>query len=1266
MSVTTPMIFAQEPGAQTTAADMYEHSIELYERGQLLESKELLLQIDLVQLNASQRADVRRLNERIDAEIQNMPLNDLRLLKAELALSRSDYRGAASGLQAVIDSPESTPEQRAEAERMMADVDQAQGVLEDIVPQLLSAAITDFEAGRYDEAKKSLDTIYSSGVTLTLDQQNQLNAYLGRILELEAIRGASFRGDAMSWEEAQAAVDARNDALAAQPVIERAAEPRRVIESQPAVVEISTAAESGIQNVSREVTNASAGFTSNASREANTGSGAVMAYQPGPGSSPGVREILENGTETTVPAPVVPEPVVPEPIIEETTDAVEEMVDNAANAAAEMMDDASDVVTEVVELDGSVSGTAGAAMNNANTAMNNASTTSGSGNFSQPDLVEQARRAEINALLANAESLKSQGQWQAALAAYDQILSIDPTNQAAQVGQAEAQMRTNEGALLDPTIQDDQLVAEQLRVEFNNLLSQAEQRRSEGDFIGASDMVAQATIILDQGRRNLSVTEYEAMSQQAMDMRVQIDQGREQAQLNEARARENEIKIQRAEQQLALEKERARRIAEKIDNIRRLQRAQKYDEALLELDALLFMDRGNPVAIALKEVIEDLQVMRRYDAIERDQNQRIANESIRLFESTRFPKDIVEYPEDWPVLTVRRSDGIAFLDTETDRRVWNSLANARVPVNFQGHELGDVVNYIAEVASINVDVDWKALESEFIDRHHAVNLRLDDSVPMRVVLDRVLAQLGEDDDARPQYAIRDGILTISTKEKLQRNPVTHVYDIRDLLVEVPYFDDAPDLSLDSILDNSSERDFNDRLFGEGDGEDYDRGRMGREDMIEKIREILTTTIDPRSWQMNGGDVGVIQELNGNLIITTTTRNHRDISNLLAKLREIRSLQISVESRFLLVNEDFFEQIGFDVDIFWGGAAFNRDARVDDNLLPSDLFVDPRNNTPQSRPQRQYISLFDLRGRFDGAGNPIFDANNRQVLEEVLPDAGVFELGRDTFTPWSLQQDTLGMAESLLGADAASFAGAALGRSPALSYAISYLDEIQVDLLIKATQADRRNIQLTAPKLTFFNGQRAFVQVTTSQFFVSDLQPVVGDSSAGFDPQLNTVREGVVLDVEGTVSADRRYVTMTVLTSLAKILDIQTTAVPIVVGGNVVSSDDPNSILSQTAFIERPVIQITRVNTTVTVPDKGTIMLGGQSIRNDIEIETGVPVLSKIPIINRFFTNRLTTTEERTLLILLRPTVIIQQENEELLFPGLQDAVRNSGSFTPGF
>ena len=64
------------------------------------------------------------------------------------------------------------------------------------------------------------------------------------------------------------------------------------------------------------------------------------------------------------------------------------------------------------------------------------------------------------------------------------------------------------------------------------------------------------------------------------------------------------------------------------------------------------------------------------------------------------------------------------------------------------------------------------------------------------------------------------------------------------------------------------------------------------------------------------------------------------------------------------------------------------------------------------------------------------------------------------------------------------------------------------------------------------------------------------------------------------------------------------------------------------------------------------MMGGQRLVGESEIEVGVPILSKIPVLNRFFTNRTIVKDERTLLILIKPTIIIQEEQEDALWPGL--------------
>ena len=89
-------------------------------------------------------------------------------------------------------------------------------------------------------------------------------------------------------------------------------------------------------------------------------------------------------------------------------------------------------------------------------------------------------------------------------------------------------------------------------------------------------------------------------------------------------------------------------------------------------------------------------------------------------------------------------------------------------------------------------------------------------------------------------------------------------------------------------------------------------------------------------------------------------------------------------------------------------------------------------------------------------------------------------------------------------------------------------------------------------------------------------------------------------------------------------------------------------------IQLPEIEITTVRSTVSIPDKGTLLIGGQRLVGEAEVEAGVPVLSKIPLVNRLFTNTSSVKDQRTLLILVKPTIILQNEQEELLFPGLEE------------
>jgi len=668
---------------------------------------------------------------------------------------------------------------------------------------------------------------------------------------------------------------------------------------------------------------------------------------------------------------------------------------------------------------------------------------------------------------------------------------------------------------------------------------------------------------------------------------------------------------------------------ELLRRARALQMEMKYREAIQVIDQILFLDPIDPAALFMKDILFDSQVFTEYNRFRSDQFELEAGLIRDNAEALRPPRGIVNFPPDWPAISFRRGEPTAYADSPENRRVLAQLESTRIPAQFANNPLENVVTFLEGVTQIDMDADWDALETIGVERGDPVNLSLS-SAPVSTVLDRVLAKVsGGDFGDAASWAIQDGVVIISSDEALRRQTELVIYDIRDLLIEVPDYDNAPDFDLQSVLQSGQGGGGGGQSpFQENDEEDTER--LPLQDRIDRILEIITQNVDFDGWRENGGDTGYIQELNGNLIITNTARNHREVAGLLAKLREIRAMQINVEARFLLVNQDFFEQIGFDLDVYFNTTAAPVVAAQgrDPTILPSDFF-----NFEQGGYQRVITGSSQPTAASPAPGS---------LSQGVIPPA--------EFSPIGSAQNSLGLSSVL--AAGSSFASTILSESPALGIAGQFLDDIQVDFLVQATQADRRSVSLNAPRLTFTNGQRSNIFVATQVSFVSDLNPIVSDSAVGFDPTINVISEGVVLDVEGTVTGGRRYVTLNITTSVSQLgRPFRTRNVTAVAGGQLINSADTESV------VELPEATVTSVSTTVTIPDQGTILIGGQRVVSEFEVETGVPILSKIPILNRFFSNRIESKEEQTLLILIKPTVLIQNEDEENAYPGIGEQIR---------
>ena len=104
---------------------------------------------------------------------------------------------------------------------------------------------------------------------------------------------------------------------------------------------------------------------------------------------------------------------------------------------------------------------------------------------------------------------------------------------------------------------------------------------------------------------------------------------------------------------------------------------------------------------------------------------------------------------------------------------------ARLPsAKLDNVSLADAIDFLRDVAGVNVTVDWKALEGLNISRTTEINLNLHD-VSAGKVLSLILAQAGPGDLLT--YYIDQDVIEVTTRAIADQKMITVVYYVMDLL-----------------------------------------------------------------------------------------------------------------------------------------------------------------------------------------------------------------------------------------------------------------------------------------------------------------------------------------------------------------------------------------------------------------------------------------------------------------------------------------------------
>ncbi|HZZ43499.1 MAG TPA: hypothetical protein VFE58_11225 [Tepidisphaeraceae bacterium] len=832
------------------------------------------------------------------------------------------------------------------------------------------------------------------------------------------------------------------------------------------------------------------------------------------------------------------------------------------------------------------------------------------------DQIKQQQRAfEATQLVEQAKTAQSESRYADALSLYTQAADKDPNNQQAVQGRTDMQQLAGkapqQSGLLGIRSKEIETQRQAITYSFNTALDASNTAIDSGDFKTARTQLASARVAAESDPTIFSPEDTRKFNSQIAATQGRLDTAEARAATTDEQKRTQEAKnaqIDRVNQEMKL---RETTVANLIKSARRLIEENKYRDAVGVLDQILVIDPGNEYAQGVKPLVEDKASLIEQRTFREDFNRQITRQ-LNQAEEKKIPyDDIFRYPTNWPDISTLRDASVQkeHGGSEEDAAVQAQLDHRIPEVRFDAIPFSDVVDFLRDITGANIDVHWRTLEAAGVDRNTAVTTRLRD-VRFSKALESILRDVGGG-TVTLSYTVDNGVITISTAEDLSKNTTTRVYDIRDLIVDVPDFF-GPQFDIQSASQSGQGGGGGQSPFQQQNQQqtqvDQTTGKNPvREARITEITSLIEETVAPDSWRDAGGTVGSLRELSGQLIVNQTPENQRVLQGLLEQLRETRAIQITVETRFLTVQRNFLEDIGFDIDFIFNG----------NNPLQT---YNPTNGADSN-------ALAKVPGTGSFSSIPVLN-NSSSFTGPSTVTTGV--------------PGTLGGTSSTVNG---------------LTTTGTFLDDFQVNWLLRATQATRQSTLLTAPRLTLFNGQTAYVLVAVSQPYVSNLQPVVGTQAVAFAPTIGTVNSGVMLQVQATVSADRKYVTMTLQPTLQTLLQLvdfsfqqAANTTGITSGGQLINTSAGSGI------IQEPVTQITQVSTTVSVPDGGTLLLGGQTIAGETTLEAGVPVLSKIPFLKRLFTNTSTAKDEQILLILVKPTIIIQRELEEKQFPLLSQKV----------
>ncbi len=231
----------------------------------------------------------------------------------------------------------------------------------------------------------------------------------------------------------------------------------------------------------------------------------------------------------------------------------------------------------------------------------------------------------------------------------------------------------------------------------------------------------------------------------------------------------------------------------------------------------------------------------------------------------------------------------------------NTLRQMSKPITLdvEDQPLEDIINFLMDYTEAQIEpVYLDGIASTGMDPDTLLSLRVT-NVPAITVLERILKKAERIEGIGEEYTWQFtdiGSIECGPKTVLNENQRIELYDIADLIMVVPDFDNAPQFNIQSSGGSSGGQS---PFSGGGTQIQLESGA----DRSQRIIDLIQTSVEPDQWANAGGDGASLTVYGTSLVISAPDYIHRQIVGYDFWPARLHTIRAKGDQRWIQVKPD---------------------------------------------------------------------------------------------------------------------------------------------------------------------------------------------------------------------------------------------------------------------------------------------------------------------------------------------------------------------------